>query len=149
MRGWTIALFLVVAVSFFVDLPPSWAPHIRAVSHYTTPVFLLGLHLFMLPGRWVMLHLWSGFFDLTWRDIWRGAGFIITQARFYDLSRRMPPGWHFLGLPIDWIAPIVVPGQDDRRGANIDIGAERGQIGHQLQIVRHKRIVIEVVLGRP
>ena len=40
--------------------------------------------------------------------IWRGAGFIITQARFYDLSRRLPPGWHFLGLPIDWIAPIVM-----------------------------------------
>ena len=40
--------------------------------------------------------------------IWRGAGFIITQARFYDLSRRLPPGWHFLGLAIDWIAPIVM-----------------------------------------
>ena len=75
MRGWTIALFLVVAVSFFVDLPPSWAPHIRAVSHYTTPVFLFCLALYMAPGRWVMLHLWSGFFHLTWRDIWRGAGF--------------------------------------------------------------------------
>ena len=40
--------------------------------------------------------------------IWRGAGFIITQARFYDLSRRLPPGWRFLGLPIDWIAPMVM-----------------------------------------
>ena len=40
--------------------------------------------------------------------IWRGAGFIITEARFYDLSRYLPPGGRFLGLPIDWIAPIVM-----------------------------------------
>ena len=43
----------------------------------------------------------------------------------------------------------VVPGQDDRCGAKIDVGAERGQIGHQLKVVGHERIVVEVVLGRP
>ena len=46
-------------------------------------------------------------------------------------------------------AQRVVPGQDNRGGAEIDIGAQRGQIGHQLQIVRHERIVVEVMLGRP
>ena len=40
--------------------------------------------------------------------IWRGAGFIITKARFYDLSRLLPPGWRFAGLPVDWIAPSVM-----------------------------------------
>src|SRR6266849_364302 len=46
-------------------------------------------------------------------------------------------------------AQRVVPGQDDRCGAKIDVGAERGQIGHQLQVVGNERIVVEVVLGRP
>ena len=40
--------------------------------------------------------------------IWRGLGFIITQARYYDLSRRLPPGWRLIGVPIDWIAPAVM-----------------------------------------
>ena len=40
----------------------------------------------------------------------RGAGFIITEARYYDLSRRLPPGSHWFGVPIDWIAPIVMIG---------------------------------------
>ena len=43
----------------------------------------------------------------------------------------------------------VVPGQDDRCGAEIDVGAERGQIGHQLQVVGDEGIVVEMVLGRP
>src|SRR5437868_854299 len=100
MRGWTIALFLVVAVSFFVDLPPSWAPHIRAVSHYTSPVFLFCLALYMAPGRWVMLRVWSGFFHLTWREIWRGAGFWpITVEVFGWLSAFLISYlfWEFIG----------------------------------------------------
>ena len=40
--------------------------------------------------------------------MWRGIGLIITQARFYDLSRLLPPGWRVLGLSIDWIAPAVM-----------------------------------------
>ena len=38
----------------------------------------------------------------------RGAAFIITEARFYDLSRMMPPGWTPMGVPIDWTPPIVM-----------------------------------------
>jgi hypothetical protein len=46
-------------------------------------------------------------------------------------------------------AQWIVPRQDDSRGAQIDIGTEGGQIRHQLEVVRHERIVIEVVFGRP
>jgi ribose transport system permease protein len=40
----------------------------------------------------------------------RGIAFIITEARYYDLSRTIPPGSRLLGVPIDWIAPIVMIG---------------------------------------
>jgi ribose/xylose/arabinose/galactoside ABC-type transport system permease subunit len=40
--------------------------------------------------------------------ITRGAAFIITEGRYYDVSSRLPPGWHPLGLPIDWLAPVVM-----------------------------------------
>ena len=46
-------------------------------------------------------------------------------------------------------AQRVVPRHDDRGGAKIHAGAERGQIRHQLEIVGHERGVVEVVLGRP
>jgi ribose transport system permease protein len=38
----------------------------------------------------------------------RGLAFIITEARYYDLSRSIPPGSRLLGVPIDWIAPLVM-----------------------------------------
>jgi ribose transport system permease protein len=38
----------------------------------------------------------------------RGLGFIITQARFYDLSARLPRDWHVAGLSVDWTGPIVM-----------------------------------------
>ncbi len=40
--------------------------------------------------------------------ITRGLAFIITEGRYYDVSSRLPPGWHPLGLPIDWLAPVVM-----------------------------------------
>src|SRR6185436_8442977 len=38
----------------------------------------------------------------------RGLAFIITEARYYDLSRTIPPGSRLFGVPIDWIAPVVM-----------------------------------------
>ena len=32
----------------------------------------------------------------------RGAGFIITEGRYFDVSRLLPPGWRPLGIPLDW-----------------------------------------------
>ena len=40
--------------------------------------------------------------------IWRGTAFIITEARFYDLSARLPPNWHLAGVSIDWLGPVVM-----------------------------------------
>jgi ribose/xylose/arabinose/galactoside ABC-type transport system permease subunit len=40
--------------------------------------------------------------------ILRGSAFIITQARFYDLSAKLPRDWHVAGVSIDWLGPIVM-----------------------------------------
>ncbi len=40
--------------------------------------------------------------------IMRGIAFIITEGQYYDISSRLPAGWRPLGLPIDWLAPIVM-----------------------------------------
>jgi ribose/xylose/arabinose/galactoside ABC-type transport system permease subunit len=38
----------------------------------------------------------------------RGAAFIITEGRYYDVSSRLPLGWRPLFLPPDWLAPVVM-----------------------------------------
>ena len=40
--------------------------------------------------------------------ITRGIAFIITEGQYYDVSSRLPAGWRPMGLPIDWLAPIVM-----------------------------------------
>lgn len=40
----------------------------------------------------------------------RGAAFIITEGQYYDVSSRLAPGWRPLGLPLDWLAPVVMIG---------------------------------------
>ena len=38
----------------------------------------------------------------------RGAGFILTEGRYFDVSRMLPPGWRPLGIPLDWWPPAVM-----------------------------------------
>jgi ribose/xylose/arabinose/galactoside ABC-type transport system permease subunit len=40
----------------------------------------------------------------------RGAAFVITEGRFFDVSGMLPPGWRPLGVPIAWLAPSVMIG---------------------------------------
>jgi ribose/xylose/arabinose/galactoside ABC-type transport system permease subunit len=40
--------------------------------------------------------------------ITRGLAFIVTEGRYYDLSSKLPPGWRPIGIPADWLAPIVM-----------------------------------------
>jgi ribose/xylose/arabinose/galactoside ABC-type transport system permease subunit len=42
--------------------------------------------------------------------ITRGLAFIITEGRYFDLSSRLSGGWQPLGLPADWVAPMVMIG---------------------------------------
>ena len=43
----------------------------------------------------------------------------------------------------------IVPGQDHGGGADIDVRTDRRHVGHQLDVVRHERVVVEVMFGRP
>src|SRR5262249_26349186 len=38
----------------------------------------------------------------------RGLAFIITEGQYFDVSSRLIGGWRPLGLPADWVAPIVL-----------------------------------------
>ena len=38
----------------------------------------------------------------------RGAAFIITEGRYFDLSAQLVGGWRPLGLPADWVAPLIM-----------------------------------------
>jgi ribose/xylose/arabinose/galactoside ABC-type transport system permease subunit len=38
----------------------------------------------------------------------RGLAYIITEGRFFDVTQRIPPGWAPLGIPLDWLAPLVM-----------------------------------------
>lgn len=128
MRGWIIIVLVVgCALMLIVGPPLSWAPYVRAVTHYTDPVFLWAFTWFTLPGRWVLLHIWSGFFSLTWREFFHGAGigailrdgfawlfaivfsyffWLITLSRLWKFIERWNPfGWktyrhrpHFLKM---------------------------------------------------
>jgi ribose/xylose/arabinose/galactoside ABC-type transport system permease subunit len=38
----------------------------------------------------------------------RGAAFIVTEARFFDLSARLPRDWRLAGVSVDWAGPIAM-----------------------------------------
>jgi ribose/xylose/arabinose/galactoside ABC-type transport system permease subunit len=40
----------------------------------------------------------------------RGAAFIITEGRYFDVSGALPPGWHLAGVPLDWTSPLLMVG---------------------------------------
>jgi ribose/xylose/arabinose/galactoside ABC-type transport system permease subunit len=40
--------------------------------------------------------------------ITRGMAFIITEGQYYDVSSRLLGGWRPMGLPADWVAPIIL-----------------------------------------
>jgi len=46
-------------------------------------------------------------------------------------------------------AQRIVPGQDDGCRTDIDVGMAGRQVGHEMEIVGHEGVVVEVVLGRP
>ena len=38
----------------------------------------------------------------------RGLAFIITEGQYFDVSSRLLNGWRPLGLPADWVAPLIL-----------------------------------------
>jgi ribose/xylose/arabinose/galactoside ABC-type transport system permease subunit len=100
--GAVIALTTVVTGYFFVNHDwPLWASAIAGL--------LTGL-VAGLVNSWLIVRVKLPPFIATLgvMGIWRGAAYIITEARFYDLSAKLPQDWHVAGVSIDWLGPIVM-----------------------------------------
>jgi len=117
MRGWTILVLVVLGGWFIIVGPPAiLEPYVRAVPHSLYDLIgWLYFTVFPYPGKWVLLHIWSGFFRLTWPEFFHGAGWgsilvavfawsfalvfsyffwLILFSRFWKLTGRWNPfGW--------------------------------------------------------
>jgi type IV secretory pathway TraG/TraD family ATPase VirD4 len=112
MRGWTIVVLVVLGAWIIIVGPPAIAePFLRATPHFVFDLIeWLYFRVFAFPGRWVLLHIWSGFFSVpdpvtTWRVFvavfaWVFAFvfsyffWLILFSRFWKLTGRWNPfGW--------------------------------------------------------
>lgn len=100
--GAVIALTSVVTGYFFVEAGWALAPSVGMG-------LLVGAAAGLLSS-WLIVGIGLPPFIATLgvMGIARGLAFIITEARYYDLSRLIPPGSRVAGVPIDWMAPIVM-----------------------------------------
>ncbi len=100
--GSVIALTTVVTGQLFVEHGwPLWASAMVGL--------LVGVGAgFVSAGLIVKARLPPFIATLGVMGIWRGAAYIITEARFYDLSARLPRDWHIAGVSVDWLGPIVM-----------------------------------------
>ena len=98
MRGWTIVVLVVLGAWFLIVGPPAiLEPTVRAVPDQIYALIgWLYFSVFALPGRWVLLHIWSGFFNLTWAQFFHGARPARPcgrgrSCRWSPIIRRNPP----------------------------------------------------------
>lgn len=100
--GAVIALAGVVTGHFFVAQEWALAPSVGAG-------LLVGIAVGVLTSILVVVVKLPPFIaTLGVMGITRGLAFIITEGRYYDVSSRLAPGWRPLGLPADWLAPVVM-----------------------------------------
>ncbi|HVQ41220.1 MAG TPA: ABC transporter permease [Vicinamibacterales bacterium] len=100
--GAVIGLTTVVMGYLFVEAGwPLWAAGSAAL--------LVGIATGLLSS-WLIIRVKLPPFIATLgvMGILRGVAFIITQARFYDLSAKLPRNWHVAGVSIDWLGPAVM-----------------------------------------
>ncbi len=100
--GAVIAMTTVVAGYLFVEAGwPLWACGAAGL--------LVGIAA-GLASSWLIVRVGLPPFIATLgiMGIWRGTAFIVTEARFYDLSAKLPRDWHVAGVSIDWLGPAVM-----------------------------------------
>jgi ribose/xylose/arabinose/galactoside ABC-type transport system permease subunit len=100
--GAVIALAGVVAGKLFVE-----------GGYALSASLLAGLAVGVLAGAVtaalvVMVGLPPFIATLGMMGIARGAAFVITEGRFFDVSGKLPPGGQPMGIPIAWLAPAVM-----------------------------------------
>jgi ribose/xylose/arabinose/galactoside ABC-type transport system permease subunit len=100
--GAVIALTTVVTGYCFVQA--QWS---------LTPSILAGLLVGLASGglsSWLVVRVGITPFIATLgvMGIARGAAYVVTEARYYDLSARLPRDWRIGGVSIDWAGPILM-----------------------------------------
>src|SRR6186997_2534612 len=112
----------VVIISGGIDLAPGAVIALAGVivGHFfvaeqwpLVPSLVAGLSIGIASGLLtsllvVMVRLPPFIATLGVMGITRGVAFIITEGQYYDVSSRLPSGWQPMGVPIDWLAPIVM-----------------------------------------
>jgi ribose transport system permease protein len=102
--GAVIALSGVVSGHLFVAEGAGLAPSLSAG-------LMVGLASGLLTSVLVVVVKLPPFIaTLAVMGIVRGVAFIITEGQYYDVSGRLPVGFRPLGLPGDWLAPVVMFG---------------------------------------
>jgi ribose/xylose/arabinose/galactoside ABC-type transport system permease subunit len=100
--GAVIALSGVVAGALFVD--GHWSLTMSSLVG-----LLAGVACGLLSAALVvMVRLPPFIATLGVMGIARGAAFIITEGRYFDVSGALPAGWRLLGVPLDWTSPILM-----------------------------------------
>jgi ribose transport system permease protein len=102
--GAVMALAGVVGAQLFVV--DGWA-----LGPAMTMGVLVGLGSGLLTSALVVLVRLPPFIaTLGVMGITRGIAFIITEGQYFDVSSRLLGGWRPLGLPADWVSPIILIG---------------------------------------
>jgi ribose/xylose/arabinose/galactoside ABC-type transport system permease subunit len=100
--GAVIALTGVVAGALFVDR--HWSLAASAAAGLLVGAACGALNAVLV----VLVRLPPFIATLGVMGIARGAAFIITEGRYFDLSRDLPPDWRVFGMPLDWTSTIVM-----------------------------------------
>ncbi len=100
--GSIIALASVVCGGLFVDAGWGLGPSMLAALAVGTASGLLSALLI------VAIKLPPFIATLGVMGITRGLAYIITEGRYYDVSGRLVGGWRPMGLPQDWVPPIIM-----------------------------------------
>ena len=100
--GAVIALAGVVCGGLFVEA--GWS-----LQGSMAAALLVGVSSGLLSALLVVLvHLPPFIATLGVMGIARGTAFIITEGRFFDVSSLLVGGWRPLGIPADWVPPVVM-----------------------------------------
>ena len=100
--GAVMALAGVVGAHLFIVL--GWG-----LGSSMTLGVLIGLAAGLLSAALVVLVKLPPFIaTLGVMGISRGLAFIITQGQYFDVSGQLPGGWRPMGLPADWVAPLIM-----------------------------------------
>lgn len=102
--GSIIALASVVCGGLFVDAGWGLGPSMLAALGVGTASGLLSALLI------VAVKLPPFIATLGVMGITRGLAFIITEGRYFDVSGLLVGGWRPLGLPADWVPPVIMIG---------------------------------------